>query len=100
MERDKPGKVESIDAKNVGSLTIYLCRFENVDHLGLEGDMDKVTEYSDRHNTAARRGDKRSRFKLKQDLITPYGNYAGSAIRLGDPRRYNEYGRQRSVSAH
>ena len=73
-----------------------LLRFENVDHLGLDGDMAGDTEYMDRHNTAARRGDKRSRFRLKQDLITPYGNYAGSAIRLGDPKRYNG----RSVSAH
>ena len=53
--------------------------------------MAGATEYSDRHNSAARRGDKRSRFKLKQDLITPYGNYAGSAIRLGDPKRYKDF---------
>ena len=58
--------------------------------------MDKLTEYHGRYNTAARKGDKRSRFRLAQDLITPYGNYAGSAIRLGDPRRYNNS----SVAAH
>ena len=72
-------------------------RFENVDHLLEEGDMEKMTEYHGRYNTAARRGDKRSKFKLKQDLITPYGNYAGSAVRLGDPKRYNG---RRAVSVH
>ena len=61
----------------------------------LEGDMDKLTEYHGRYNTAARKGDKRSKFRLKQDLITPYGNYATSAIRLGDPKRYTN-----SVAAH
>merc|ERR1711879_842186 len=33
------------------------AKFENVDHLKSEGDMEKNTEYNDRINTAARRGD-------------------------------------------
>ena len=53
--------------------------------------MEKNTEYNDRINTAARRGDPRARYRIKQDLITPYGNYAGSAIRLGDPKRYKDF---------
>ena len=63
----------------------------------LDGDMEKMTEYHGRYNTAARKGDKRSKFKLKQDLITPYGNYAGSAVRLGDPNRYRG---RRAASVH
>ena len=70
-------------------LFIEKCfRIKNADHLNPQGDMDLDTEYQGRYNTAARKGDKRSKFRLKQDLITPYGNFAGSAVRLGDPKRY------------
>ena len=68
-----------------------MFRFKNVDHLKSEGDMEKNTEYNDRINTAARRGDPRARYRINQDLITPYGNFASSAIRLGDPKRYKDF---------
>ena len=54
-----------------------------------KGDISKLTEYTGRYDTAARRGTSRARYKIQQDLTTPYGNLAGSALRLGDMRRYN-----------
>jgi len=58
-------------------------------HLGkLEGKLDGETEYGDRFTESAREGETRAKFKLDQTLITPYGNFASSAVRLGDSRRY------------
>lgn len=56
----------------------------------LEGESETTDKYS------AKRAE-RSKFKLKQDLITPYGNFAGSAVRLGDPKRYRSNPRAISV---
>ena len=65
-------------------------RFISINNLDLaKGDIARLTEYTGRYDTAARKGTSRAKFKIKQELTTPYGNLAGSAIRLGDRRRYN-----------
>ena len=54
-----------------------------------EGALDGETEYTGRFTQSARAGTSRAKYAVQQDLITPYGNLAGSAVRLGDARRYN-----------
>jgi len=54
-----------------------------------DGKLEDDTEYTDRFTESAREGSTKAKYKLDQTLITPYGNFASSAVRLGDSRRYN-----------
>ena len=67
------------------SKKFQLCfRYSGTTHLRLAKEsLDEMTEYRGRHNTAATRGLAMATFRLDQELTTPYGNLAGSAVRPG-----------------
>ena len=64
-------------------------RYSGATHLSLAKDsLDELTEYRGRHNTAATRGLAMASFHVDQELTTPYGNLAGSAVRPGHRASY------------
>ena len=73
---------------------ISICsRYSGATHLSLNKDaLDELTEYRGRHNTAATRGLAMASFHLDQELTTPYGNLAGSAVRPGHRGSYQAAG--------